>query len=251
MTTSASTRDGADSAGGASYEGSCAALVEHLTDRAADLLAGGAPRVVVGVTGAPGSGKSTVAGQLEDALMERGLLAGSVGMDGFHMSNAVLDELGRHGRKGAPDTFDVQGYLAILDRIRARSPHGEPAEVLVPVYRREIHEPVAAGARIRGRGVVITEGNYLALAGGGWSQVRERIDLLVMLEVARAELITRLIGRHKAFGRSHADAAHWVRTVDLPNARLVASSAERCDEVWHLLTQTAKPAENTRETGRN
>ena len=91
----------------------------------------------------------------------------------------------------------------------------------------------------------------MALAGGGWSQVRERIDLLVMLEVTRIELITRLIERHKAFGRSHADAAHWVRTVDLPNARLVASSAERCDEVWHLPTQTAKPAENTRETGRN
>lgn len=157
-------------------------------------------------------------------------------MDGFHMSNAVLDRLGRHGRKGAPDTFDVAGYLVILDRIRRTGPDG-PAEVLAPVYRRDLHEPVAAGTRVQGRGVVVTEGNYLALDSGGWEGVRERIDLLIMLEVPEHHLITRLIRRHKSFGRTHADAAHWVRAVDVPNSRLVAACAGRCDEVWHLEEQ--------------
>ena len=108
-----------------------AGLVERLTAR---LTADGAPpRLVVGLTGAPGSGKSTLAERVETELAARGLLAGCVPMDGFHMSNAVLAELDRHGRKGAPDTFDVAGYLAALDRVGGLDEFGLPAEVLVPV----------------------------------------------------------------------------------------------------------------------
>ncbi|ETJ06269.1 MAG: Phosphoribulokinase/uridine kinase, partial [Actinomyces urogenitalis DORA_12] len=162
-----------------------------LVTRLNAMLDDGADRIVVGLAGAPGSGKSTLARLLARRLDERGLLAGEVPMDGFHMSNAVLDQLGRHGRKGAPDTFDVAGYLVILDRIRRTGPDG-PAEVLAPVYRRDLHEPVAAGTRVQGRGVVVTEGNYLALDSGGWEGVRERIDLLIMLEVPEHHLITRL-----------------------------------------------------------
>lgn len=191
-------------------------------------------RAVVGITRAPGAGKSTLAAELETALRRRGLLAGSVPMDGFHFSNAVLDELGRHQRKGAPDTFDVDGYLAILDRVRQAAPEGEPREVLAPVYRRDLHEPVAAGTRVAGRGIVVTEGNYLALNSLGWEGARERIDLLIMVEVDEAELIRRLVARHMSFGRDRADAGHWVRAVDLPNARLVADCANRCDEVWRI-----------------
>ena len=207
-------------------------LVERLTAR---LTADGAPpRLVVGLAGAPGSGKSTLSERIETELVARGLLAGCAPMDGFHMSNAVLTELNRHGRKGAPDTFDVTGYLAALDRVRGLDEFGLPAEVLVPVYRRDLHEPVAAGTRVAGGGVVLTEGNYLALESGGWEGARARIDLLVMLDVAQDELIRRLIARHKSFGRSHVAAAHWVRAVDVPNARLVAASAGRCDELWRL-----------------
>ena len=212
-------------------------LLTGLVERLRELLTadGAPPRLVVGITGPPGSGKSTLAAALETALDERGLLAGIVPMDGFHMSNAVLDELGRHGRKGAPDTFDVDGYLAVLDRVRRAGPGDEPREVLVPVYRRDLHEPVAAGTRVTGRGVVVTEGNYLALDSLGWEEARERIDLLIMLEVDEEELIRRLVARHMSFGRHRADAGHWVRAVDLPNARLVSACRDRCDEVWRII----------------
>lgn len=203
-------------------------LVKTLADR---LAAEPENRIVVGLTGAPGSGKSTLADAIEQALANRGLLAGSVPMDGFHMSNAVLDELGRHDRKGAPDTFDVSGYLTILDRVRLP---GCP-EVLAPVYRRDLHEAVAAGTRVAGPGVVLTEGNYLATTAGSWADARERIDLLIMLDVPMAELVRRLVERHQRFGRTSADAAHWVRTVDVPNAELVSRSAPRCDEIWRLI----------------
>ena len=83
-----------------------------------------------------------------------------------------------------------------------------------------------------GPGIVVTEGNYLALETRGWGAVRERIDLLIHIDVPEDVLMTRLINRHEKFGKSPLDAGHWVRTVDLPNARLIATSVHRCDEVW-------------------
>ena len=205
-------------------------LVSNLVDQLAQRLeADAAPeRLVVGLVGAPGSGKSTIASELGTHLKEADLFAGLVTMDGFHLSDAVLNEWDRHDRKGAPDTFDIDGYLAILDRVRTDGVR----QVLVPVYRRDLHEPVAAGGVVSGPGIVVTEGNYLALETRGWGAVRERIDLLIHIDVPEEVLMTRLISRHEKFGKSPLDAGHWVRTVDLPNARLIATSVHRCDEVW-------------------
>jgi len=201
-------------------------LVDQLTQR---LTADDAPeRLIVGLVGAPGSGKSTIAEQLKTDLKAAGVFAGLVAMDGFHLSNAVLDELGRRNRKGAPDTFDVEGYLATLDRVRA---DGAP-QVFAPAYRRDLHESVAAGSIVSGTGVVVTEGNYLALETRGWGAARERIDLLIHIDVPEEVLVLRLINRHEEFGKNPLAAGHWVRTVDLPNARLIATSVHRCDEVW-------------------
>ena len=95
-----------------------------------------------------------------------------------------------------------------------------------------MHESVAAGSIVSGTGVVVTEGNYLSLETRGWGAVRERIDLLIHIDVPEEVLVLRLINRHEDFGKNPIAAGHWVRTVDLPNARLIATSVHRCDEVW-------------------
>jgi len=121
------------------------------------LLADGR-RKLLGLVGAPGSGKSTVAQALLDALPGR---AQVVPMDGFHLANAELRRLGRAGRKGAPDTFDSAGYVALLRRLRTQ-PAGET--VYAPEFRRDIEEPVAGAIGVRpDTPLVITEGNYLLL----------------------------------------------------------------------------------------
>src|SRR5882724_4386889 len=120
-------------------------------------VAAGGQRLIVGIVGAPGAGKSTLAGQLDALFGDDAVL---VPMDGFHLSNRVLADLGRERRKGAPDTFDTCGYVALLRRLRQQTDD----VVYAPTFRRDLEEPVAAGVAVsRQTPIVITEGNYLLL----------------------------------------------------------------------------------------
>src|SRR2546423_8559252 len=122
----------------------------------AQTLSGGAGRRILGITGAPGAGKSTLARRLVDALSGAAVL---VGMDGFHLAQAELERLGRAQRKGAPDTFDGHGYLALLRRLRA-APAG--VTVYAPRFDRELEEPISGAIPVPADlPLVITEGNYL------------------------------------------------------------------------------------------
>ena len=82
------------------------ATLDQLVESAKALAVPGERRIL-GITGAPGAGKSTVAEQLVTALGPN--TAVLVPMDGFHLANEVLIDLGRRDRKGAHDTFDDGG----------------------------------------------------------------------------------------------------------------------------------------------
>lgn len=103
-------------------------------------------RVLLGLAGAPAAGKSTLARAMVEGVDAR-LGAGTaayVPMDGFHLSNAQLDRLGLRGRKGAPETFDVDGYVHLLRRLRSR----QAGTVYAPDFDRDLDEPVAAGIAV-------------------------------------------------------------------------------------------------------
>jgi pantothenate kinase len=183
-------------------------------------------RYMLGLAGAPGAGKSTVAQRLLEALPGRAVV---VPMDGYHLANTELARLGRAGRKGAPDTFDSAGYVALLARLRLRAA-GEV--VYAPEYRREIEEGVAGAIAVPPETeLVITEGNYLLLDQGHWAGVRAQLDAVWYVDVDGDLRRERLAARHMRHGRTAEQARDWVLRTDEPNALLVESSRARADLV--------------------
>lgn len=179
-------------------------------------------RLMVAIAGAPGSGKSTLAAALKAEL---GATAIVVPMDGYHFDDAVLNARGQRARKGAPHTFDVAGFEALLKRIRAREP-----DVAIPVFDRAM-ELSRAGAEIIGAEarIIIVEGNYLLLKQKPWSRLKRLFDLTVFLKVPEAELERRLLARWRGFGFDETAAREKALGNDIPNARLVASASGRAD----------------------
>jgi pantothenate kinase len=196
---------------------------EGLVTRARELA--GAGRAVLGLTGAPGAGKSTLADRLVATLASQAVL---VPMDGFHLADAELERLGRRQRKGAPDTFDAAGYVETLRRIRERPP--EP--VYAPVFDRHLEAAVAGSVRVDPAvPLVVTEGNYLLLDEGPWQRVRPLLDEVWFVEVDDRVRVDRLVRRHVAHGKDPEQARAWVLGSDEPNARLVAATRSRADLV--------------------
>ncbi len=202
---------------------------ERLADDAWALLAGGR-RAVLGLAGAPGAGKSTLARALVAALRARhgAGAAAYVPLDGFHLSNAQLDRLGLRDRKGSEPSFDAAGYAALLHRLVA-----EPdAEVYVPDFDRVLDEPVAARHRVApGTRLIVTEGNYLACDLPGWRTARELMAQVWYVDAPDAVRDARLMERHVGFGRTAAASRAWIDANDAPNAELVKASRERCERV--------------------
>lgn len=195
----------------------------ELVERARALIGSGQRRVL-GITGAPGAGKGTVAERVLGELDGRAVI---VPMDGFHLANVQLRRLGRQDRKGAPDTFDAAGYVSLLRRVKDA---GET--VYAPEFHREIEESYAGAIAVPPDvPLVITEGNYLLLDTPPWSEVRELLDECWFLAPDDEARVQRLVARHVSHGRTPAEAEEWVRRSDEANAALIASTRARADLV--------------------
>jgi pantothenate kinase len=183
-------------------------------------LAGRPGRALLGITGPPAAGKSTLAERLREEL---GAAAAYVPLDGFHLAHQLLVENGLVERKGAPDTFDAAGYVALLRRLR------DPAEgvVYAPRFDRDIEDSIANAIPVPPDvPLVITEGNYLLLRSGPWAQVADLLDEVWYIELAEDTRLRRLIGRHMEFGRDRAEARDRATGSDQRNAVLIEAGRD-------------------------
>jgi pantothenate kinase len=187
-------------------------------------------RVLVGLAGPPAAGKSTLSVALAAAfraeLGERAAVA--VPMDGFHLSNVELNRLGLANRKGAPETFDVAGFTALLRRLRTE----RTGIVYAPSFNRAVNEsigsdiPVFPEARL-----ILVEGNYLLLRTGDWAAVRPLLDLAIYIETPDPVRVGSLLRRQRARGLPEEAAQDWVHRSDEANARLIEKTRDHADLV--------------------
>jgi pantothenate kinase len=186
---------------------------------------GEALRFMVGIAGAPASGKSTLAHELFAALRAAGETAMVVPMDGFHFDDAVLNSRGHRPRKGAPFTFDVVGFEVLLKRIRARE-----AEIAIPVFDRSMELSRAAADIVDDKAkFILVEGNYLLLKQSPWERLRPLFDFTIYLKVPIEELEQRLIQRWLDHGFDMAYAKNWIASNDMFNIQEVIGNSTAAD----------------------
>lgn len=196
------------------------------------LLAPG--RAVLGLAGAPASGKSTLTLQLAQELAaEHPGRVAVVGMDAFHLGHRILEQRGQTGVKGAPHTFDARGYVALLERVRAST-----ETVYAPEFHREIEDSLAHVVEIGPEvGLVLTEGNYLLLPDPPWDAVRPMLDEAWFVHLDDDERRRRMVRRHESYGHSPEDARRRTLGNDEVNAVLVnrlglAVGVAAAPDVW-------------------
>ncbi len=193
-------------------------------------------RVIVGITGAPGSGKSTLVQALLRELQSRPVpsAAGAtqdgpwvvqLPMDGFHLADVTLEGLGMLECKGSPETFDGHGYAALLGRIA--DPAQRDATIYAPTFERDLEQPIAGAIAVPpSAALVITEGNYLLLPDDPWPQVRAHLAQVWHCATDDARRKEQLIARHTEHGKSPQEAQEWALGPDEANAvRVIEASA--------------------------
>ncbi|MFN3664186.1 uridine kinase [Yoonia sp.] len=202
-----------------------------------DKLRGNVDRVLVGIAGAPAAGKSTIAADVVNAIRLRDGVgsAALVPMDGYHLDNAELDLMAMRSVKGAPQTFDVAGFVGLVRAIRSQSD-----VIRYPLFDRAQDKTIAdAGQLDPATKVVVIEGNYLLLQQDGWQDLRQFFDLTVMLSVPMDELRARLIDRWLTYGLSRAAATDRAELNDIPNAQTVMGNSAAA----HLTLRVGVPEE--------
>ena len=183
-------------------------------------------RLLVGIAGAPGSGKTTLAQELARRLNQQKVTTLVVSMDGFHLDNAILEARGMRPRKGAPETFDADGFFHLVNRLKNN------VEVIAPSFDRTRDIAVAGAVAIPAAcPVVLVEGNYLMFEETPWINLAPLWDLTVWVDTPMPKLRARLIQRWLSLNYSRAAATRRAESNDIPNAERIIAHRLPCDLV--------------------
>ena len=197
--------------------------LEQLVEKANQLAQSG-KRQILAVAGAPGSGKTTIT----RAIMA-GLPVGSVviaPMDGFHLSNATLINYDQRDRKGAWDTFDADGYINLLTRLKNQT----EAVIHAPDFDRDIDESIGSAIPIDiHTPLILAEGTFLFSQYGSWPKLSPLLDQGWFVHLDSKARQERLITRHMKHGMSLQQATDWALGTDENNAKAVENDYLRAD----------------------
>jgi pantothenate kinase len=203
--------------------------MELLFEQIQSLLDSQSNRTLIGIVGKPGAGKSTVVEQIAKKYGPEKVSV--IPMDGFHLSNEELINLGRRDRKGAPDTFDVSGFISLIKKVK----HEPQFDHRFPIFHREIEASIEnEGIVPKESKVVVIEGNYLFSEDHNWSAVYPMLDHTWFIEIDDEVRIERLVARHIRYGKTPAEAENWSRGSDEANARFIGLTANRASNIIKL-----------------
>ncbi|WP_312806794.1 nucleoside triphosphate hydrolase [Agrobacterium cavarae] len=182
-------------------------------------------RSIIAIAGPPGAGKSTLADALRDSLIARGETAEVLPMDGFHMDNGILESRGLIARKGAPETFDVRGFIDIVKAVRQCN-----EEVLVPVFDRSREIAIASARAVSAdTRFILAEGNYLLLDEAPWNRLKDSFDLTIFVGPSYPVLEQRLRDRWIGYGLNEQAIHAKLYENDLPNGKRVVEHSRPAD----------------------
>jgi pantothenate kinase len=203
--------------------------IDEALSRIKDLALKHSGRFIIGIVGKPGAGKSTLTSHLIENLPKDSVSL--VPMDGYHLSNLQLKNLGLTDRKGAFNTFDSNGYVSLLKRINTETDQ----DIYYPVFHREIEESYAAdGVVLANTKIVLTEGNYLLFDKAGWEKVAAELTEIWYININDDVRIDRLVKRHEFYGKDKKSALNWATGTDEINAKIVESTAARADVIINI-----------------
>ncbi|MEW2523052.1 nucleoside/nucleotide kinase family protein [Actinacidiphila alni] len=200
-----------------------------LAERALGLVGGG--RALLGIVGEPGAGKSTFAEQLlaEVATLRPGAAVG-VSMDGFHLAQQVIDRQGKADRKGAVDTFDARGFVAMLRRTAGETDQS----VWWPEFRREIEEPVAQAVEVTpAHRLVVVDGNFLLTTDPPWHEVRDLLTETWFLDADPGPRRERLVRRYIRYGFGEESARAKTEGIDEITSAHIRRTCATADLTLH------------------
>lgn len=213
------------------------ATAETLIQRAKAVPDG--QRLLVGITGRPGGGKTTFCTALLSEINRRtpGQVA-FVPMDGFHYTRAQLDQfpdpVDAHYRRGAVDTFDAEAWFHLVRRLRDLK---SDETISVPGFDHAVKDPEEGKLCIQGdKKIVLLEGNYLLLRKEPWVDAANLFDERILVDTPREDTVERLARRNHAAGicSTYEETLARVLAVDVKNGDLIMS--ESLEPTIHIKT---------------
>jgi pantothenate kinase len=191
------------------------------------------PRVIIGLAGPTGAGKSVVAILFKELAKQARLPFAfeCITIDAYHYPNSFLTSHFSAGMplkqvKGRFDTYDVIALLNDLKNFRA----GE--NVALPTYSRKLHDPVPNSIRVESPAtLLVVEGLWLLFELGGWEHVGPLLDFCYFIESDKERTKQAVIKRHVAGGRNFEEAARHYAEVDGRNSDLTLQTRHKAGKV--------------------